>query len=179
MTIAGLLLDITKSGPGTSNDGNTSRRFFKDPKLSAKITGLDENLINRFRVILITLSCGKDIDTAKFQEYASSTAELYISLYSWYKMPPSVHKILFHGADVIKSLNLPIGLYSEEAQEARNKDFKRIREHNTRKMSRIDTNEDLIHGLLISSDPIISSLRTPFTKQKHELDDEVMQLLKD
>lgn len=176
--VAGLLLDIVKPGSGTTNDGNTSRRFFKDPKGSAELTGLDEPLINRFRVILTCLSSGEDIDIPKFQCYASETADRYHSLYEWYKMPPSVHKVLFHGADIISSLNLPIGLYSEEAQEARNKDFKNIREHHTRKMSRIHTNEDLIHGLLISSDPLISSFRTPFSKNKQDFDDEVVQLLK-
>jgi len=48
---------------------------------------------------------------------------------------------------------------SEEAQEARNKDLKNIREIYSRKYSRIETNEDLLHGLLVSSDPLISSLR--------------------
>lgn len=169
---------MVKPGYGTTNDGNTSRRFFEDSKMTSEITGLNKNLIERFRVILITMSCGLDVDTPKFQEYAYQTADLYKSLYDWYKMPPSVHKILFHGADIIASLNLPIGLYSEEASEARNKDFRQIREHHTRKTSRIDTNTDLIHGLLISSDPLISSLRTPFTKPKYEMDDEVSKLLK-
>ena len=171
-------MDFVKPGAGTTNDGNSARTFFKNPKQSAEITGLNEDLINRFRVMLISLSSGSDVDIDKFQQYALATADLYNLHYKWYKMPPSVHKVLFHGSDIIKSLNLPIGLYSEEAQEARNKDFKRIREHHTRKMSRIETNEDLIHGLLISSDPVISSLRTPFIKPKLELDNEVVQLLK-
>lgn len=91
---------------------------------------------------------------------------------------PQDDKILFHGAQIIDSFNLPIGLYSEEASEARNKDFRQIREHHTRKTGRIDTNTDLIHGLLISSDPLISSLRTPFEKPKYEIDGEVSKLLK-
>ena len=33
----------------------------------------------------------------------------------------------------------------KEAQEAGNKDFQRIREFNTRKISRLGTNKDLIH----------------------------------
>lgn len=172
------MLDFVKPGAGTTNDGNTARRFFKNPKLCAEITGLDETLIDRFRVILTCLSSGRDVDTEKFDEYASKTFDLYQSLYSWYKMPPSVHKVLIHGSDIISSLNLPIGLYSEEAQEARNKDFKNIRLHHTRKMSRVDTNEDLIHGLLVSSDPFISSLRTPFPKPENELGSDILELLK-
>ena len=48
----GLIVDVPKAGFGNTNDGNTSRRFFMNPDLSAKITGLDENLIHRFKVIL-------------------------------------------------------------------------------------------------------------------------------
>ena len=35
-------------------------------------------------------------------------------------MACAVHHILIHGADIIESLELPIGAYSEEALEARN-----------------------------------------------------------
>lgn len=81
-------------------------------------------------------------------------------------MSVSVHKILIHGADIIKNLSVPIGKLSEEAQEARNKDFKRTREFNTRKCSRIATNTDVLHSLLISSDPYITSLRKIQQKKK-------------
>lgn len=91
----GLLLDVVKPGCGTTNDGNTSRRFFKDPKLSSEVTGLDENLINRFRVILIALSSGLDVDTKKFQEFAYQTADLYKSQYDWYKMPLMFTRFFF------------------------------------------------------------------------------------
>lgn len=59
-------------------------------------------------------------------------------------MPVSVHKILFHGSDIIKSCLLPIGQFSEEAQETTNKIIRRYRELFTRKTSRVDTNTDLI-----------------------------------
>ncbi|KAG8223107.1 hypothetical protein J437_LFUL002055 [Ladona fulva] len=34
----GLIVDVPKPGYGTSNDGNTARRFFADPKLSLEVT---------------------------------------------------------------------------------------------------------------------------------------------
>lgn len=74
-------------------------------------------------------------------------------------MPLTVHKILIHGSQVVRKLMLPIGMLSEEAQESRNKDYRRIRQENTRKTDRLKTTEDLMHGLLISSDPVISSIR--------------------
>lgn len=70
---------------------------------------------------------------------------------------------------------IPIGFLSEEAQEARNKDFKKYRQHNSRK----NTNVDLSHMLLISSDPFISSLRRLPKKTQSDYDEEVLALLRD
>lgn len=74
-------------------------------------------------------------------------------------MPVTVHKILIHSAEVIKSALLPIGQLSEEAQEARHKDCRRFREHHTQKTSRSTTNRDLLNMLFITSDPVINSHR--------------------
>ena len=52
-------------------------------------------------------------------------------------MPASVHKILIHGEKIIASSVIPFGQLSEEAQEARNKDFKWSKGNNTRKSSLI------------------------------------------
>lgn len=66
---------------------------------------------------------------------------------------------------------------SEEAQEARNKDFKNIREHHTRKINRVLQNEDLIKMLIVSSNPYISSLRVMKKKKLPDLDDDVRSLI--
>lgn len=92
-------------------------------------------------------------------------------------MPASIHKILVHGPDIVNSCILPIGQMSEEALEARNKDCRRYREHNTRKQSRWNTNKDLLSILLLSSDPLISSLRVSTTKHTTILSSEVLALL--
>ena len=155
----GLLVDRPKQGFGNSNDGNTARRFFKNPEVSASITGLDCDLIERFRNILITISTVFDIDTNKFKIFCIETARLYVKKYPWYVMPPTVHKLLIHGSEVISKSLLPIGQLSEEAQEARHKDLKRFREDFSRKCDREKTNEDIFRRLLISSDPIITSYR--------------------
>lgn len=84
---------------------------------------------------------------------------MYANLYSWYYMPPSVHKISIHGSSIIKSFVSPIGILSEEAQESFNKDIKRYRESYSRKSSRININTDIFQRLLLSSDPLISSFR--------------------
>ena len=74
---------------------------------------------------------------------------------------------------------LPIGQLSEEAQEARNKDFRRYRQSHSRKMSRIHTNRDILSMLLISSDPVISSLRKSAPSKAAVLSPDAIKLLCD
>lgn len=179
--VTGLMIDIVKQGFGTTNDGNTARRFFKDYERSSEITGVNSDLIKRFAVILQAISSGRNVDIERFRMYCRETAELYVRDYSWYYMPSSVHKLLVHGADICQHFSfIPIGMMSEEASEARNKDFRSIREKHTRKIGRVQTNEDIIHQLLISSDPYITNIRPKFTEiQKQQRFEETENLLKD
>lgn len=73
-------------------------------------------------------------------------------------MPATVHKILVHSTEVIKISIVPNGRLSKEVQEARNKNYRRFQEHNTRKCSHIAMNRDLLSILIIPSDPLINSL---------------------
>lgn len=95
----------------------------------------------------------------KFDQYAYEAAAIYVQLYGWYPMPPTVHKIFMHSKEVIQHFLIPIGQLSEDAQECRHKEVKYYREHNTRKISRKHLNEDLLNILLVSSEHLISSLR--------------------
>lgn len=155
----GLIVDRPKPGFGNTNDGNTARRFFQNKKISAQITGVSEEIIERFYIIMQVVSSGYEINLKKFQDFALTTAKLFVEKYPWYNMPPTVHKFLIHGPEIIKNALVPIGQLSEEAQEARNKEIKKFREGYSRKSSRTKTNEDVFNLLLISSDPLISSLR--------------------
>lgn len=120
---------------------------------------------------------GYDVDCERFNEYAISTARMMVDLYPWYYMPVTVHKILIHGAEVISSFLIPIGQLSEEALEARNKDIKRFRTDHTRKTSRTATNTDLLHRLLETSDPLISSKRENPKQIKEPLTEDTLKLL--
>lgn len=72
---------------------------------------------------------------------------LYIQIYEWYYMLASVHKILVHGKDIIDNFGLiPLGKLSEEAAESRNKDFRRYREHHSRKYCTLTTNENIFNN---------------------------------
>lgn len=65
----GVKVDYVKQGMGTTKDGNTSRRFFEDPSVTAEITGIDEELIHRFAIILQVINSGTEIDADKFGSY--------------------------------------------------------------------------------------------------------------
>lgn len=118
-----------KQGYGTTNDGNTARRFFSNPTIISTVLGINKTLIERFGNILHVVTSGFEIDLEKFKIYTTETAELFINLYGWYKMPPTVHKVLLHGSNIMRKLILPIGYFSEEAQESGNKIFKATRRY--------------------------------------------------
>jgi hypothetical protein len=177
-TQLGLLVDHVKpGGSGTSNDGNTARRFFRNLEISVNITGIDKGLIKKCSVILEAISSGFQLNVQAFKNYALQTAQLYVQLYPWYYMPASMHKILIHGAEIIIHALLPMGQLSEEAQETRNKDLKLYRKSHTRKVSRETTNQDLLNLLLVSSDPYVTSLRKLPQKLRKSLSAKVLQLL--
>lgn len=176
----GILVDIPTTGSGNTNTGNTARMFFEQPTLASIVTGVKLELIKRFGIILRTMTCGYAVNVEAFRIYAWETAKIFVSEYPWFYMPQSVHKILIHGADIIEKVSLPIGMMSEEALEARNKDFRSYRLNHTRKDSRLHTMEDLLHALLVSSDPFITSKSkstSKYSKKHIQIDDEVKQLL--
>lgn len=155
----GLVVDQPKQGGGNSNDGNTARKFFKNPSLVSQITGIDKELIERFSNILTTISCGHYVQEELFRKYCFETAQKAISLYGWYKMSASVHKLLIHGADIIKSLPLPVGQLTEDVIEKGHKDYKYLRQYHSRRTSRINTNIDIFNWMLVYSDPVVTDNR--------------------
>lgn len=173
----GLRVDEPKQGAGNSNDGNTARRAFEQEDKFAKICDLDESLIHNFHMILVAISCKHPIDPDKFQSYCHDTAKLLVHLYPWFMMPVSIHVLLIHGASILDSSILPIGMMSEEAQEARNKDNKLFRLKHARKTSRADNMSDVFHRLMVTGDIVISS-RSLSTPKSHALPNEVRHMLK-
>lgn len=146
----GLVVDKPKPGYGSTNDGNTARRFFENSRISAFITGVDENIIHRFYIILQAISSGHIINQERFKEYTLETAHQFIQFYPWYYMPTSVHKLLIHGTEIIASSLLSIGQMSEDAQESCHKYFKKFREDFSRKFSRAKTSDDIFSRFLVS-----------------------------
>ena len=173
-----LKVDQPKQGAGNSNDGNTARAFFSNPEKSAKVTGLDIEVIERFHVILETISSGHIVDHEKYKTFAFETAQLFIRKYSWFIMSPTVHKVLCHGAKIIENAPLPIGQLSEEAAESNNKYARQFRLFFTRKSCRELTMTDLFYRLLANSDPYIASLRHFYKKPFNILSSRARAMLK-
>lgn len=173
----GFLIDLPKPGFGSSNDGNTARRFFQNAELSAEITKIDISLLERMHTILIVVSCNHDINVDKFKNYALETARHFVNLYPWCNMSPTLHKFFIHGPEIIKYALLPIGQLTEEAQEARNKDFKFYREHFSRKCSREKCNLDVLNRMLITSDPLVSRHYNSQEKKINQMPKSALDLL--
>lgn len=134
-------------------------------------------MIKRFQIILEVISSGYDIDPAKFDDFAHTTAKLYVELYGWHPMSPTVYKILMHGAQVISSHIVPIGQLSEEAAEARNKHFRKYRVDFARNFSRVNCNTDILNRLLLTSDPFISCNRIKRKKKSKTFSQEAISIL--
>lgn len=92
-------------------------------------------------------------------------------------MPTALHKLFIHGPQIVHYALLPIGQMSEDAQESRNKDFKTYREGFSRKCTREETMKDVLNWLLVSSDPLISSLRQLPRKTLQQFSPDALQLL--
>ena len=97
--------------------------------------------IIRLRVILEAISFKTKLKIFKIKEYCWETSEVLINKYGWYKMPPSVHKILEHCYLIAEYLELPLANYSEKYLEARHKDVRNARSNHTAKISREDFSE--------------------------------------
>lgn len=77
--------------------------------------------------------------------------------YGWYVMPSTLHKLLEHDYQVVEILDLPIGIYTEEAHESLNKEMRIARLSHACKVSQKNAMINQLHYLLLRSDPLISS----------------------
>ncbi|KAF2886283.1 hypothetical protein ILUMI_19890 [Ignelater luminosus] len=94
-----------------------------DLELSEEVVLKYRGMIPNASTVFFGTTSGHEINPDKFNEFTKATAELFVKRYGWYRMPVNFHKILVHRSQVIKSLLLPIGMLSEEAQEASNKNY--------------------------------------------------------
>ena len=97
------------------------------------------------------------IDTDAFEQFCQDTIDIYFDPKlgaPWYPLPPTLHRILYHGKDVIDACPVPIGWTSEECSEANNKFARDFESNHSRKTSNEDSFLDLFHRLMDISDPV-------------------------
>ena len=124
------------------------------------------------------INCGRRINVVRFVSFTKQKTRLHVELYGWYPMPyGTVHKVLSHGSHIICRVSLLIGMLSEEAQGAQNKVYRQHRLLHTRKISRIATNEDILHVMLAASDPFVNKFRSETKTVASSFDERVLDLL--
>ena len=80
----------------------------------------------------------------------------------WHKIPPTLHKVLVHGKEIIKATPVPVGWTSKEGSKSNTKFACRFHTSHTRKTSQEDTMSDLFNRLKDISDPVVVS----YSKEK-------------
>ena len=146
----------------------------------ASIVGVEEEMIIRLRTIHRALCSGYHLEIEAYKDYCLRTAEMLVENYGWYILPPTVHKLLEHSYAIAERLELPIGSYSEEAQEAQNKELRKARLDHSCKVSRLNVMKNQMHYMLTRTDPVISSksFKKYRTIQGSPIDLEVQKLLR-
>ena len=91
-------------------------------------------------------------------------------------MLPTLHRILYHGKDIIDSCPVPIGWTSEEGSEANNKFARDFESNHSRKTSNEDSFLDLFHRLMDISDPILVA-SSQKEKQSSDLTPDMLKLI--
>lgn len=117
------------------------------------------------------------MDVSAFRIYCLATQDECLRLYPWYKLPIILHILLNHSPSIIKTLKVPIGLWTEEPLEAMHKILRSFRLNFARKRSRVAANEDVFVRCMINSDIYLSELRCVPSKKKRSVPEDMRQLL--
>ena len=105
-----------------------------------------------------------NINTVEFEKLCKNTISIYFDPdlgAPWYPMPPSLHRVLYHGRAIIEACPVPFGMTSEEGSESNNKFARDFEANHARKSSNENTFMDVFHRLMDKSDPflVISSIK--------------------
>ncbi len=181
----GLIVDQRRDGgAGNTTTGNVARIALENAEVTAEICNVPVQLVRNLRTIWGTLASGFAVDTQKFAELCEATEKLYFDKdhgVGWYNIPPTMHKILRHGKDIIENCAVPIGLTNEEASEANNKILRHTRLYHARKTSWLNHLSDLYHRAMDVSDPLILAISSQKKKKneraKKPLSNDVLALL--
>ena len=80
-------------------------------------------MLQDLHFLLLALRCGKDIDPENYDVLAKDWIRRFHANpdLNWHWMSPTIHVLVYHGADLIRVLPIAAGLSSEEVAEADNK----------------------------------------------------------
>ena len=179
----GIIVDCPKQGgSGNSNSGNTARVFFKEKEEVSKVLSDDSfifplELLGRLHTLLMCCSSKDEVDPEKLKKFCSETHDVIKSSVGW-GIPPGVHTLLFHSHQLLRLVPMPLGYWSEEAQESINKEIKRFLRRHVRTDTEEHTNRDLMMRLLNVSDPELVLIFNDNEHQHQTPTTEVQALLK-
>ncbi len=96
------------------------------PEYVAEQTGLSVQLIKAYKTIWTALASSLPLCPTKFEAYCAEVRQMYDQECGWYQQPPTLHKVLCHGGEILRLFpsSLTSGQFSEEPAEASNKDVK-------------------------------------------------------
>lgn len=169
-------MDEVLQGHGTTNTGNLARKCFADPVKFAAALEVDVVLVSKIALILSLLKCKQEVNIEKFKALCEETYERHYNkrYYWWARMCPTLHKLLKHSSDIIKSLPLPIAYYSEDASESWHKLYRKNLISHARQTSREDRIRDTFNRAVFMTDPLISLIHV-----KNRLKNQLQHLITD
>lgn len=134
---------------------------------------VNERILKCFYILIAGLGTQGEIKIARLRSQTNELKNLLKKHYPWKCYSPTVHKLIFHTPEIAKHFGGLIGIFSEEAQEARNKDFKYDRKNFSRRTGRSASNKDILRMMIIFSDTYISFWRRFVDKSRHIFHPEV------
>ena len=157
--------------------GNAAKIFFSPEKrdlvLDLYKTETDRErsglrtLLQNFNIILRILGSRESIRTQEFGEFCLDTNLLFVDLFPWMEVTPSIHRFLAHGAQII-ALNdgKGLGQLSEAPLESTHKVLRKVRLNLSRMTCLSDNLDDTFGRLWMHASPQIRSQKPP---QKHRI----------
>lgn len=151
------------SKSGTSNDGNTARKFFSETHADLIVECVDEKYKDTIRtlhknlsVTLRLISSTQQIDVEKFSVLCRDTSMLIAENLPWVDQNYTLHGVLSHSPELIHLNNgWSIGMFSEEPLESNNKFIRRYMERYARTSSPMLQLTDVMSRLLERSNPSV------------------------
>jgi hypothetical protein len=167
-----ICVEEPRHGGGTSTTGRVARQAFEDPEKLSRILELDFNLVYNLSALTTALSSSAMINTDEFGRLCKETSTLYDKLHPNIPKNTSMHRLLEHGEEIVKTYNLPPIFFSEEGPECKNKLYRGDKQHHARLSSRIKIMQDVYERNLAWSDPFIfaSSISQRLKKKKKRTD---------